>query len=712
MAEIIAKIIHRIGSDSNLPQLEAGELGFSTDERKLYIGNDPTLFPIGANVTTTQTEILTEFSQIDVSQISGLTSTPVIITQPATDGQVIVYSSAIDGVTNRGGAKPGTVDLGNIENIKISGGYYNYTLETDGLGNLSWNSKGTITANIKNVSNSSPAVLTLSNTTPITNRAIVTIAGVSGMNAGLINGKHFFVKVSEDFPTSGNVLLYTDTDLTIPFSAPTLVATANTGRSVHTSYNKVVTGSNRFVQFNDSGIMGSDAGFTYDKVTNTLSSELLTSTFTIQANSQPNITSVGTLVSLNVSGNVDVAGNVEIDSNLTVSNTANIANLNVAKLNAVDAFISGNLVVQGNTVNTNVEELTIQDPIITLGGAENGADLVADDEKDRGLILQRFDTSNKKSFIGWDASEASFVLASEVTITDEKVSVNQFGPLKIGVLSTDGNANIQGSINVVGTGNFAGNVSMTNNLSLAGNANIAGSVVVGTTVKAEVFESTVTSGGAPFIVKSNVMVANLRAETANYSNTSTNLIGGNTRTLVVQTGPNVTGFINAPVLANSSLVWTGTDFAWQVPDSGNITGGDANQILFQTGPNVTGFINAPTTINTVLKWNGSSFTWGVGGATIENDVVTDSKKYPLFANSTSGSAETIYTSNEKYLYKPSTGELEVPAPIATNGIQLNRDKLETNYTIKAGTNGLTVGPFTLAPGFNLTLAAGQRHVII
>lgn len=106
-------------------------------------------------------------------------------------------------------------------------------------------------------------------------------------------------------------------------------------------------------------------------------------------------------------------------------------------------------------------------------------------------------------------------------------------------------------------------------------------------------------------------------------------------------------------------------------------------------------------------------TWAsVGGAAISNDTTTATNVYPLFASATSGTALTVYTSNAKYLYKPSTGELQAPAAIDTNGIAVMSTSVSANYTIATGTNGFSVGPLTINSGVVLTIASGQRHVVI
>ena len=103
---------------------------------------------------------------------------------------------------------------------------------------------------------------------------------------------------------------------------------------------------------------------------------------------------------------------------------------------------------------------------------------------------------------------------------------------------------------------------------------------------------------------------------------------------------------------------------------------------------------------------------GTGGATLSNDTSTASNLFPLFASATSGTASTIFTSNAKLLYKPSTGELKVDVPIAGNGITVNSTTVAASYTIASGTNGFSVGPITVNSGVTVTIAAGQRWYVI
>jgi hypothetical protein len=115
-----------------------------------------------------------------------------------------------------------------------------------------------------------------------------------------------------------------------------------------------------------------------------------------------------------------------------------------------------------------------------------------------------------------------------------------------------------------------------------------------------------------------------------------------------------------------------------------------------------------------LTTDGTNSSWAtvVSGASISNDTTTSTNLYPLFAAATSGVPTTIYTGNTKYLYKPSTGELSAPAPIATNGIAVMSTTVGSSYTIATGNNGFSVGPLTISSGVTVTVSSGQRHVII
>jgi hypothetical protein len=104
--------------------------------------------------------------------------------------------------------------------------------------------------------------------------------------------------------------------------------------------------------------------------------------------------------------------------------------------------------------------------------------------------------------------------------------------------------------------------------------------------------------------------------------------------------------------------------------------------------------------------------YSVGGSSIVNDTSASTAFYPLYAKATSGTAQVIYTANTSYTYKPSTGELTAPAPIAGNGLLMNASTVASSYTVAAGNNAISVGPITVASGQTVTVSSGQRWVVL
>jgi len=115
-----------------------------------------------------------------------------------------------------------------------------------------------------------------------------------------------------------------------------------------------------------------------------------------------------------------------------------------------------------------------------------------------------------------------------------------------------------------------------------------------------------------------------------------------------------------------------------------------------------------------LTTNGADTSWGTINqqASLSNDTSTSSNLYPLFAAATSGTPTTLYTSNAKLLYKPSSGELSASVPVAANGIFVNSSTITTSYTIASGQNGLSAGNVTINSGVTVTVSSGQRWVVV
>ena len=85
--------------------------------------------------------------------------------------------------------------------------------------------------------------------------------------------------------------------------------------------------------------------------------------------------------------------------------------------------ITGDLKVNGDTVTQNVATMTVNDPIISLQTADNGANLGSDTNKDVGLAMfYHTGSAAKTAFLGWDDSASKLTFVPDASISSEVVS--------------------------------------------------------------------------------------------------------------------------------------------------------------------------------------------------------------------------------------------------------------------------------------------------
>ena len=196
---------------------------------------------------------------------------------------------------------------------------------------------------------------------------------------------------------------------------------------------------------------------------------------------------------------------------------------------------------------------------------------------------------------------------------------------------------------------------------------------------------------------------------------------GSFTTLAASSTVSGTGFTNyfaSPPAIGGSVANTGTFTTLTASADSSFTSTGALLIskgttAQQPGSPATGMIRYNTTTSQFEGYSGSSPAWkSIGGSALSNDTSTASNLYPVFAGATTGTAENLYTSNAKLLYKPSTGELSASVPRASNGIFINAANVSTSYTIASGDNGVSAGTITVDNGVTVTVSNGSRWVVV
>jgi hypothetical protein len=606
----ISKIQQRSGNLVDLPQLDEAQFGWASDAKRLFIGK---------TTPNENIEVLTSYSNISFSQIDGSDGGNFNISN-ATTGQVLTYV----GTTNTWENWPSTdiltananfkLDLGDVGNIKMDGGATGYILETDGVGNVAWTSKGTLRTTIAALSNATPIIMTVAATTPYTNGLAVTVSGANAANANtIVNGQTFYVKVSNNFPTSGNVELYTTSDL-----APGNAA-VGTGLNSYVANSGIATalisgsgvsnagGSVNTIQFNNSGVLNGSANFTITggnfvtltgnfSANNIAGGNLVTANFvtgTLTTAAQPNITSTGTLTGLVVAGNITPNANItyNLGNNTNRFNDLYLANSTIyigaqtISANTSSVIVSGNLVanivgnVSGNTTTAGTVTTAAQPNITstgTLASLSVSGNANIGNIGTGGLITATGNISGANingTFYGAGTGLTSIPGANvSGTVANATYSITAGTALSVSAGNISGTVNLANfatTANAVAGANVTGTVANATFATTAGSATTAGTVTtnaqpnitsIGTLTSISVSGNTNTGNlitGGEVSASGNASVLGIKTDNYYYANgVSISFAGSYSNSNVAAYLPTFTGVVGATTLttgANTTL---------------------------------------------------------------------------------------------------------------------------------------------------------------
>jgi hypothetical protein len=119
--------------------------------------------------------------------------------------------------------------------------------------------------------------------------------------------------------------------------------------------------------------------------------------------------------------------------------------------------------------------------------------------------------------------------------------------------------------------------------------------------------------------------------------------------------------------------------------------------------------NTNTTYYTITAQTGTEWEVGIGtysssGTTLARTTVISSSNAGSLVNFSAGTKDVFVTYPAEFTANAIGGGI--------GAVLLNADTATVSGTISTGQNGFTVGPLTINSGVVLTIASGQRHVII
>ena len=315
------------GANSQVQFNDAGVFGGDSGFTYNKVNNTLTVDTVStanANITNVSAENVTaNFFIGDGSQLTGiLPNNANFVVQPNQSNITSLGTLTSLNVTGNT-TFSSTVNVGSVSNLKISGGINGYVLTTDGTSNVSWQPSGSGTG--------SPGG---SNTS------------IQFNNNGNFAGTTAFTfnNVSNAVNLTGNLAIQN--------------LTANNA----TNYGNIIATGN----ITANGFFFGDGSYLTNVQANVAN--------TVAVSAQPNITSVGTLVNLSVTGNIATSQTVSA-SGFQTSGNANVGILRVSNT----ATITGNLTVNGNVNFSNSANVNLGSVAnIRISGGLNGYVLTTD----------------------------------------------------------------------------------------------------------------------------------------------------------------------------------------------------------------------------------------------------------------------------------------------------------------------------------------------
>ena len=419
----------------------------------------------------------------------------------------------------------------------------------------------------------------------------------------------------------------------------------------------------------------------------TIGATTLIGTLNGNSNSQPNITSLGNLTSLNVTGNIRssayIGGNVSTTGGnaIFVGDGGLLSNLTIS---AGSSIVNGNSnvsVAANGNVNTSVAGIADIFTVTSTGANVSGYLTASGNIIGVNANLGNAVTANY--FIGNLYGNANVATLANTVTTNAQPNITSVGNLT--------------SLNVIGNINATGNMSATNFIgNLVGN--ISGNIVVPGSNTEVLFNSNGSANASnafTFNQSSNVMTLNGNIIAGNiFANLGTIVANTFTGTLTTNAQPNITSVGNL-----TSLNVSGTSNLGPVSNV-TITGGSANYVLVTNG---SGTLSWSSAAAVPVPGSNTQVIFNDGGNYSANANLTFNKTTGLLTAILLGG--TLTTNSQPNITLLGTlSNLNVTGPSILNG------NLNTANTSITGILGVTANITT--PQFISNVATGTAPFIV
>jgi hypothetical protein len=272
--------------------------------------------------------------------------------------------------------------------------------------------------------------------------------------------------------------------------------------------------------------------------------------------------------------------------------------------------------------------------------------------------------------------------------------------MSINVSTNINGTNAQIDISPTGTGHVHIKPSGTNSVEIAPtSAGTMNNMVIGGTTPLAITGTTIT---ATSFVGSGASLTNV------------------VNSLAASTGISVSGATGAVTVTNTApdqtvAIASGTGIS--------VTGTYPNFTVTNTSPSSGGTVTSVTATSPVASTGGTTpvismpaATSSVSGYLTNTDWNTFNGKAPSVTYTTNyvpfGQGTTTPNLSASFTYVTGTGTLTAPVVSASNGLVLNSATVSASFSIPSGSNAMSVGPVTVASGQTVSVASGNRWVVL